>query len=142
MRYTLLPLIFLFVASCSSTTVTRIDNYDRSLAPNGKIHIGWSEYKLFSPLMIHADAILPMVGESIPVEKALGEIEVRNAKDGDWEDPSYGRPLAGAYYREIKGSIKMLTEDQVLIDAYLLDGSGLLRRYPFSGKHRIVPVSP
>lgn len=87
------------------------------------------------PLMIHADAKLPPIGGAIPAQKAFSDLAILNCRSGDTEYPQGGRD---SWLREMKGSLKMLSEDQVMIDAYFLDSAGKRQPYPFSGRHHIV----
>jgi len=86
--------------------------------------------------MIHADAALPKIGESIAAQKAFKGISILNCRTGDTEYPAGGRD---AWLREMRGSLRLISEDQLMIDAYFLDASGVRRSYPFTGKHRIAP---
>ena len=86
--------------------------------------------------MMHADAALPKVGESIPAQKAFKNVSISNCRSNDTGYPAGGRE---AWLREMKGSLQLISEDQIRIDAYFLDASGERRRYPFTGKHKIVP---
>jgi hypothetical protein len=38
----------------------------------------------------------------------------------------------------MKGSVLLLSDDRIVIDAYFLNDAGEQQPYPFSGKHRIV----
>ncbi|MCP5543405.1 MAG: hypothetical protein H7A49_05820 [Akkermansiaceae bacterium] len=128
--------LLVFLVGCSATTVTRVAEDNRSLYPHGRIHVGWSEYRLLFPLMIHADAALPPVGQSIPAKKAFKDISILNCRSDDTEYPAGGKD---AWLRDMKGSLRLISEDRVMIDAYFLDSTGERRSYPFTGKHKIVP---
>jgi hypothetical protein len=125
-----------FLVGCSATTVTRVAETNRSLYPHGRVHVGWSEYRLLFPLMIHADVALPPVGESISAQKAFKDISIWNCRTGDTEYPAGGKDV---WLRDMKGSLRLISEEQIMIDAYFLDGIGERRSYPFTGKHNIVP---
>ena len=135
LRFSQIILVFL-LAGCSATTATRVAKKDLDSYPHGKVHIGWSEYRPFFPLMIHADAALPPVGKTISAQEAFKDISISNTRTGDREYPAGGRE---AWQREMKGSVKLISEDQIMIDAYFLDTSGKRCPYPFTGKHWIVP---
>jgi hypothetical protein len=128
--------LLVLLVGCSATTVTRVADNNRSLYPHGRVHVGWSEYNLFFPLMMHADAALPPVGESIPAQKAFKDISISNCRTDDTEYPAGGRD---AWLRDMKGILRLISEEQIMIDAYFLDGTGERRSYPFNGKHKIVP---
>lgn len=128
--------LLVFLVGCSATTVTRVAEKNRPLYPHGRVHVGWSEYRPFFPLMIHADAALPPVGESIPAQKSFKDISIWNCRTGDTEYPAGGRD---AWLHDMKGTLLLISEKQIMIDAYFLDGTGERRSYPFTGKHKIVP---
>jgi len=128
--------LLMLQVGCSATTVTRVAESDRSLYPHGRVHVGWSGYRPFFPLMIHADVSLPPVGESIPAQKAFKDISILNCRTDDAEYPAGGRD---AWLREMKGDLRLVSEEQIVIDAYFLDATGERRSYPFSGKHKVVP---
>lgn len=128
--------LLVFLVGCSATTVTRVADDNRSLYPHGRIHVGWSEYRLLFPLMIHADAALPPIGQSVPAQKAFKDISIANCRTDDNEYPAGGRD---AWLRDMQGSLRLISEDRVMIDAYFLDSTGERRSYPFTGKHKIVP---
>jgi hypothetical protein len=127
--------LLVFLVGCSATTVTRVAENNRSLYPHGRAHVSWSEYGLFFPLMIHADAALPPVGESIPAQKAFKDISILNCRSDDTE---YPEGSFDAWLRDMEGTLQLISEEQIMIDAYFLDASGVRRNYPFTGKHKIV----
>lgn len=135
MRHLLQFILLLLLASCSNTTVTRVAETNRALYPHGRVHVGWSDYQLLFNLMIHADVALPPVGESIPAQKAFKDLSIWNCRSDDTEYPRGGKD---AWLREMRGSIHLISEDQIVIDAHFLDPSGKRQPYAFSGKHRIV----
>ncbi len=135
MRRVFFASCLVLLAGCASTTVTRVVADDPIQYPHGKVHVGWSEYRLLFPLMIHADAALPPIGKSIPAQKAFRDISISNCRSNDKEYPEGGR---GAWLQKMEGSLHLLSERQIMIDAYFLDSVGGRHPYPFSGKHRIV----
>jgi hypothetical protein len=135
MRHLLQALLVILLAGCSNTTVTRVAETNHKLYPHGRVHVGWSDYRLLFNLMIHADVALPPVGESIPAQKAFKDISIWNCRSDDTEYPKGGKD---AWLRDMRGSLQLVSEDQIVIDAYFLDSSGKRQPYAFAGKHRIV----
>ncbi len=135
MHLLLRSISLLLLAGCSNTTVTRVAETNRALYPHGRVHVGWSDYRLLFNLMIHADVALPLVGESIPAQKAFKDLSIWNCRSDDTEYPRGGKD---AWLREMRGSVLLISEDQIVIDAHFLDPSGKRQPYAFSGKHRIV----
>ncbi|WP_193213786.1 hypothetical protein [Luteolibacter marinus] len=134
MRHFLQAVLLFLLVGCSNTTVTRVRESNQALYPDGRVHVGWSDDRIPFNLMIHADVALPPVGASIPARKAFRDISILNCRSDDTEYPRGGKD---AWLREMRGSLHLISEDQIVIDAYFLDGAGKRQPYPFSGEHHI-----